>query len=320
MKRSVRFLVTLSALLAFLVGGLAILALALFVAGTPRLAPLNPYYSFADWISEDTTATEISDTIDHLGNEATLLSAFFGIDDALPPLSRFFICPFAVGKDGMPVIFSHELDVGSVQAGDFRVVSKTGIEGSVACTTFLPAADKGELRTVLLVGEFGSVADQPISVEIVGNVLSADGSVNFKGVKVGVIPLENGPSIALAKTVPEAQWRVGAQATSLPWGGGSGCPIGTRLAVRVTWQGGITKPGGSEVDDQDRMRYEVVFSDQGNQSRRAPTALADLGDGDNNHLLCFDVEGDPREVHYPAGFLTDPRNDLNPGTSAPVGW
>jgi hypothetical protein len=153
----------------------------------------------------------------------------------------------------------------------------------------------------------------------VGNVLSKDGSVNFRGSQVGVVPLEDGPSIALAQTVPEAQWRVGERPTRLPWGGGSGCPVGTRLAVRVTWEGGVTRPDGSDADDLDRRRYVVVFSDPGDRSGRAPTALADLGDGDNNHLLCFDVEGDPREVRFPAGFLTDPRDDLNPETSAPVG-
>ena len=63
----------------------------------------------------------------------------------------------------------------------------------------------------------------------------------------------------------------------------------------------------------------MVFSDAGDSSERVPTALADLGDGDNNHLLCFDFEGEPREVRFPAGFLTDPRDDLNPDTTAPVG-
>lgn len=101
-------------------------------------------------------------------------------------------------------------------------------------------------------------------------------------------------------------------------GGGSGCPAGTKLAVRVTWEGGVTKPDGSDADDEDRDRYEVVFSDQGEDSRRTATALADLGDGDNNHLLCFDTVGSPSEVRFPAGFFTDPRDDLNPDTSAPV--
>jgi hypothetical protein len=319
MKRNSRFLVFLSAFVAVLFGGSAVAAFALFVLGTPWLAALNPYYALSDWSNEDTTVTEISSTIDDRGREATLLSAFFGVDGGLPPALRFFFCPFAPGNDGMPVIFSKELDVSSVQAGDFRVVTRAGRVGAVSCTTFLPASGEGELRTVLLAGEFGSAADQPDVVEIGGNVLSRDGSVNFRGAQVSVVPLEDGPSITLAKTVPEAEWHVGAKATSLPWGGGSGCPVGTRLAVRVTWEGGVTKPDGSDADDEDRQRYKVVFSEETGRREKVPTALADLGDGDNNHLLCFDVAGDPREVRFPAGFLTDPRDDLNPDTTASIG-
>ena len=33
-----------------------------------------------------------------------------------------------------------------------------------------------------------------------------------------------------------------------PWGGGSGCPEGTRQVIRATWEGGVTLPGGGEVE------------------------------------------------------------------------
>ena len=36
--------------------------------------------------------------------------------------------------------------------------------------------------------------------------------------------------------------------------------------------------------------------------------------GDNNHELCLDVTGTPQSVYFPAGHLTDPREDLNPET------
>lgn len=318
MKQKSRIHVALLAFITVLFGAFVVVAVALFVFGIPWLAALNPRYALADWTGEDTTITEVSATTDDRGREAILLSAFFGADAAFPPQARLVFCPFVSGKDGMPVIFSHELDVESVQAGDFRVVSQSGNVGAVACTTFLPASDEGELRTVLLGGEFGSSADQPVAVEIVGNILSVDGTVNFRGAKVGVVPLEDGPRIALAETVPDSQWHIGAPATRQVWGGGSGCPIGTRLAVRVTWEGGVTKPDRSDADDQVRRRYKVIFSSPSGPLERVPTALADLGDGDNNHLLCFDVEGDPQEVRFPAGFLTDPRDDLNPEASAPI--
>ena len=106
MKRNSRFLVILSAFIAVLIGGLAIAAFAMFVIGTPWLATLNPHYALADWSDEDTTVTETATRIDDYGREATLLSAFFGVDGGLPQVLRFFFCPFAPGKDGMPVIES----------------------------------------------------------------------------------------------------------------------------------------------------------------------------------------------------------------------
>ncbi|MDJ0858647.1 MAG: hypothetical protein QNJ03_06190 [Dinoroseobacter sp.] len=303
------------ACLVFLFGGVAA---GVFVLGVTKLAALNPFYALSDWTDDDTTQTNVSATVDEMGREATLLSAFYGIDGGLPKILRFFFCPFAPGNDGMPVIFSQELDVDSVQAGDFRVVSQSGAVGAVFCATFSPASDPGELRTVLLGGEFGSAADQPVTVEIIGNILSIDGAINFKGAKADVVPLEDGPSISLAKLAPEAEWRAGTPPTRLPWGGGSGCPKGTKLAGRVTWEGGVTKPDGSDADDEDRRRYQVVFATDGTGRVATPDALADLGDGDNNHLLCFEEGGTPKGVHFPAGYLTDPRDDLNPETSALV--
>jgi hypothetical protein len=118
-----------------------------------------------------------------------------------------------------------------------------------------------------------------------------------------------------AEVVPEDQWKIGQAATPLRWGGGSGCPEGTSQAVRVTWAGGITKPGGGEVDDTERLLYRVtVAQEESSKAEISPFALGDLGDGDNNHLLCLDVDDKPEVVFFPEGYVTDPREDLNPET------
>ena len=49
-----------------------------------------------------------------------------------------------------------------------------------------------------------------------------------------------------------------------------------------------------------------------------PTALADLGDGDNNHLLCLGTSDPAVSVSFPAGHLVDPNRDLNPDTLVAV--
>lgn len=267
----------------------------------------------------DTTETTVTATLHPDGREAELLSSFYGLESALPNILNRFIHPQVGGKDGMPVVFSHELDRATLQAGDFKVTRASGEVGEITCVTLAPANDLGELRTVLLVGEYGSIDDQPLQVEIVGDLLSKDHEVNFRGRSVGVVPLEAGPSIALAQVVPESEWEIGKAATRLPLGGGSGCPPGTKQVVRVTWEGGVTKPGNDEIDDKERQLYKVtVRMPDGSTTEVTPFAIADLGDSDNNHRLCLDVDGVPLSVSFPGGHVTDPREDLNPDTRVEV--
>ena len=131
--------------------------------------------------------------------------------------------------------------------------------------------------------------------------------------------LEEGPTMQLAEIVPEASWHLDKPATAIRFGGGSGCPAGTKQVIRVTWAGGVTKPGGVEIDDKERSAYTVTLStDDGQSVEVVPFAMGDLGDADNNHELCLDRQGVPSVVRFPAGLVTDPREDLNPATSVDV--
>ncbi len=272
-----------------------------------------------DDTTSDTTVSDVTNTLHPDGREAKLLSAFFGLDNALPNALNQFIHREMGGNDGMPVVFSHELDVDTLQAGDFKVTTESGKLGRMVCVTLAPADDLGEWRTVLLAGEFGNLGNQPVKVEIVGNLLSKNGEVNFRGLSVPVIPLEDGPSMVMAKVIPEVEWEVEKEPTGLPLGGGSGCPPETKQVVRVTWEGGVTKPSGAEIDDVERQLYKVVvLNEDGSTSAVTPFAIADKRDGDNNHRLCLDVEGAPQSVSFPAGHVTDPRRDLNPETFVEV--
>ena len=266
----------------------------------------------------DTTVTKVTSRTGADGRNAALISAFYGLDNGLPkgPTDRV-ACEGGGGADGMPVIFSHEVDIKTLEPGDFRITTESGATTRVTCLTLAPADDPGELRTALLAGELGSAKDQPLTVEIVGNVLSLDGTVNFKGARVTATRLEAGPTMVWAEIVPEAQWELGKEATSLPWGGGERCPVGTRQVVRVTWSGGVTKPDGADpADDEERQLYKVaIMRTGGAMAFITPFALADLNDGDNNHLLCLDTTDSVTSVSFPAGHLTDPREDLNPDTT-----
>jgi hypothetical protein len=296
---------------------LAVSLLCFIITGCSKIEQYKLIRSYettlADWSPSDTTVTNITTNRDSQGRQATLLSAFYGLDDDLPPVADRGVCEGAGEADGMPVIFSHEIDVSTMQAGDFRVTAASGKIGKITCVTLAPADDKGDFRTVLFAGHYGSIDDQPVKVEVIGNLLSIDKSLNFKGASVDVIPLEDGPTMIWTEVVPEDEWELGKAATPLRWGGGSGCPMGTKKVVRVTWAGGITKPGGDEVDDVERLQYKVtVLQENGGTIVATPFTLGDLGDGDNNHKLCLDVTGIPQSVFFPAGYLTDPREDLNP--------
>ncbi len=309
MNRSCIGALLLAAVCAATLGGCQNLRLAMAIAGYER--------TFDTYSQTDTTVTDVTNMQHADGREAHLVSAFFGLDNGLPErLSDRVACEGAGGADGMPVIFSHEVDIATLEPGDLRITTQSGAEYQATCLTLAPADDPGELRTALLAGEYGSAEDEPATVEIIGNVLSLDGTVNFKGARVDVIPLEDGPFLVFAEIVPESQWDLGGKATTSPWGGGNRCPVGTEQVVRVAWNGGITKPGGDPADDDEPVLYRVsTVAADGADAEIAPFALADLKDGDNNHLLCLDTTDTVTSVSFPAGHVTDPREDLNPDTA-----
>ncbi|MEO0551504.1 MAG: hypothetical protein AAFZ91_16420 [Pseudomonadota bacterium] len=268
----------------------------------------------------DTTVTAVTETRHEDGREAALVSAFFGLDNGLPKRNTDRVaCDGAGGADGMPVIFSHEVDVETLDPGDFKIATESGAIGEVTCLTLAPADDPGELRTALLAGNYGSAEDQPVTVEIVGNILSLDGSINFTGASIAATRLEVGPTLVWAERVPETDWALGESATTLPWGGGDKCPVGSAQVIRVTWDGGVTKPGGEPADFEEGQLYAIdVASEDGAKRTVTAVALADLKDGDNNHLLCLDTTDTVQSISFPAGYLTDPREDLNPDTKISV--
>jgi hypothetical protein len=291
----------------------AILVLLLCLAGCDLPSRATNQFP-ADETQNDTTAVD-----DVVRRQGKLLSAFFGLDNGLPISSNLGICLGGGKADGMPVIFDHEVDIKSMQAGDFRVLTQSGKIGKVTCVTLFPAIDSGELRTALLVGEFGSANDDPpVTVEIVGNLLSLDQTINYKSAFTHITPLVSGPTMVLAENVPAAQWQLGKTAGS-GRGSGSGCPTGTIQIVRAVWAGGVVMANGDEPGDAERLLYKVQLDQSdGTHMVVSPFALADLGDGDNNHFLCLDTPGSPRLVSFPAGYLVDPNHDLNPDTSVSV--
>lgn len=248
---------------------------------------------------------------------ASLLSAFFGLDNSLP-FGANGICRGAAGRDGMPVIFSSEINPVTMQAGDFRVVMRSGAFGKIHCVSLRPATNTGELRTVLQIGEFGNAdEDPPERVEIIGHLYSIDRALDFKGASAAVTPLTPGPLLVVAEVVSDQSIDPDV---STDQNDGDKCPVnGVVQAVRVVWAGGVTLANGDEPGEAERALYKVtVKANDGKLRQVEPVALADLGDGDNNHVLCLGTGEKPVSVSFPADIFTDPNNDLNPATQVDV--
>ena len=128
------------------------------------------------------------------GSSPTLLSAFFGLDNALP-FAVNLLCFGGAGDDGMPVVLSHRISSDSLRPEQFQITTRSGQLKTPECASLRPAADPGERRTVLLIGEFGNAdTDPPEVVTIVEDLLSDTAApVNFNGQSVEVTPLNEGP-------------------------------------------------------------------------------------------------------------------------------
>ena len=241
-------------------------------------------------------------------NDAKILSAFYGSDDVggLNP----FGFPSPDDRDGMPVVFAQELDQDTLDSADFKITTKSGAVYYPNRATLSPADGEGENSTVLMLGEFGSADDQPISVEIVGDLYSLDNDVNYKGESIGVVPLESGPSLVNAKIVSTDLFDTNNFIGEIPENG---------LVVQTTWDGGVTKPNGQELNEDDLQYFTATFLDENVDLIEAqPAGMSDLDDGDNHQLPYFEFDEDVNvetlelvSVSVEGGFVTDPNGDVN---------
>ena len=257
---------------------------------------------------------KLSDTVPGIdtSRKAKVLTAFFGLDDL--PLPSLLLYPKAVGKNGMPIVFSQEIDPETLDADDFEVTTKNGEKYIVEFVTLKPANEEYELRTVLLIGEYGTHPENPPeTVEIVGDLLSRSRQ-NYKGQRVEVIPLPDGPTISYAE-----YFIIDEDYPYVKRGIGCDCPKEeTEMVVRAVWAGGVRAINGKELGDNELTSFQVTLVDGKDTIRVNPFKLADLRDNDNNTDLCLKEKGIPILVEAKANIAIDPRDDANPQTQQKV--
>jgi len=245
--------------------------------------------------------------------EAKILTVFFGLDNALPRTARVMY-KNAFGKDGMPIVFSHEIEPSTLDPSDFEIKTKNGKAFPVEAVSLMPAEEEFELRPVLLIGEYGSYPDNPpISLEIVDDLMSRTG-VNFKGQTKEIIPLPEGPILSYAE-----YFTFDEEYPYIKEGLGCDCPIEkTSTVVKVVWAGGVRALNGEELGEKERDAFEVALVRGADTITVTPFQLADLSDNDNNIDLCLAESGMPIKVTVKENIAIDPHDDPNPRTEIEV--
>ncbi|MEO1175087.1 MAG: hypothetical protein AAFX94_23990, partial [Myxococcota bacterium] len=231
-----------------------------------------------------------------------LLSAYLGGVDTLAPgqLAAVSGCDQVVGDEGMPVVTEIPVDPDEpLSPRAFLVITESGQPHRPTCATLEPASDPDENRTILLTGPMGDADDLPVSVVVIGDVITVDGR-NLRGAHSRVTLKEEGTSMVLAEAQP-----ADAICTSL----------GSTAQLLLTFEGGVTGPRGA-VPGADELADFTLFDAEG----RAFDGLGfdDLQDGDNHLVLCVPGGVNPTRVRVEADTLFDPTNNPNPESEVPV--
>ena len=254
------------------------------------------------FIEINRTTTEIGDSDTGQLQNPSILSAYHGLDQL--PFPANLLCGFNVaGDDGMPVVFSTQLQVDSVVPESFRVIRSDGESVVPNCATLHPADEPLELRTVLLTGDFGTFGETPLRVEVTGPLLTVDGESLLGLSTEDITPLEDGPRVVLAERfAPDTNGLAGE------------CPNGTAQVVQLTWEGGVTGPDNAALGEDQRLGTFVVLE---NGYTVNPIALVD-DDPDNHVLACLAEDSPAQLVAVLAGLFHDPGDIANPATHTEV--
>jgi hypothetical protein len=234
--------------------------------------------------------------------DAEILSAYMGAVDIPIPRALEAITGVEqqLGDDGMPVVFSVQIDASTLSPEDFAITTASGATTTPTVATLAPANESDELRTVLLAGPLGSANDLPVSVSVAGSLQSVDGQ-ELRGLTSEVSTNANGPELVLAVLDP----------AETDADGGETMPA----RVQTTWQGGVSGRFGRELGPRELEGFELI--DENGDAHR-PVGFEDLGDEDNHVVLLVPEGVTPVRVDVRAGTLYDPTNQPNPDTSIEI--
>jgi hypothetical protein len=243
------------------------------------------------------------DSVGEAEPDARILSIYHGLTD-ITPYATQLLCdlPPARDQDGIPVVFSVQVNSETITPTAFAVGLSSGETVTPLCATLRPAVESLEQRTVLLIGAFSPDDAVPVSVEIVEQLEDANG-FSLLGLKSeNVTTLSAGPSLVFAE-------RFNPNNSGLD----DECPKKTEQAILLTWEGGVTGANGADLAEEQRTAVFVVLQD-GTSVNPLSLADDDFGQTDNHIIACIGQKSAAVSVSVIAGYFHDPGDDANPET------
>ena len=247
-------------------------------------------------------ASYAQESKDERKSDASILSIYHGLADINPFATRLCDLPPARDQDGMPVVFSVQINSETITPAAFAVGLSSGEIVTPLCATLRPAVEALEQRTVLLIGPFSPDDAVPVSVEIVEQLEDLNGGtlLGLKG--ENVTSLVAGPSLVFAERFKPNNSALDGE-----------CPEKTEQALLLTWEGGVTGPNGAGLAEGQRTAVSVLLQDG---TSVTPLSLADddPGQTDNHIIACVAQKSPAVSVSVLAGYFHDPGDDANPET------
>lgn len=240
--------------------------------------------------------------LDGTGNKARLAAyenqvAWESLDPALEAPSRAYYSALgvtafaaiyevpALRADTIPVVFSHPVLGGTVQAADFRVTLNTGEIVTPLVASFLPNYEFNERQTVVLTGYWGNRiasgqegAQYPVNVAVVddgsplqlvtpGGLLSA---VGMSAPSVSPYSEGNGPRILAAKLNAFSDLGEGGPAWLSTAAANSGSDLYEDQALyrlRIYTSAGFSPDGIASIDPEDFSRFFQLHALDQNENK-----------------------------------------------------
>ncbi len=234
---------------------------------------------------------------------ARILSVYHGLEEVTARAMRWCNRSAVEPQDGMPLVFSVQIDADSVSPSAFAVLTSEGTRVTPLCATLRPALESLEQRTVLLVGEFSPGDAAPARVEVVGSLKDKQGNALTGLYSDKITALAEGPSLVFAEALSPASAGLSGE-----------CPARTEQAIQLTWEGGVTGPMGTRLGEAQRTSVTILLE---NGRTVYPLSLGD-DDPDNHVIVCLTQRSPAVSVSIEAGYFHDPGDDPNPATTVLV--